>query len=396
MNVAVAGEPGSLSLWVGNNFGRISTLGSVYQKAYEDSGDEMAMKAVGTTPYQLVEYIPGTSLTLERSGKYWQDAAETMDLYGSNVDVINFKFVTDISQIATGLKTGELDMTNTIAAMDLPAFSEGGEYADRYTVVEEKANPAYMMMFNCSETSPCSNVNLRKAIAYGINSDQLLSSVLGGAGFRFNAFGNSKYGDYNPDWNKDGYFEYDLDTAKEYLRKFTDETGMQPGDVTLKLVLKDGAYTLGQEMTQAIQGFLMALGLNVTIDVRPENSYTDFINDPANWDCGLLCDNGASTDFLISWVQNVFLPDYYNHEGGQTFVVDEPFFELINECRTMSGHTAENMNRLNDHINENCYLYGLCGFYEYFVTANWITSVAHENRNCIAPGGCTYDWSLKK
>lgn len=226
MNVAVAGEPGSLSPWVGNNFGRISTLGSVYQhlvetdgfggemvgvimkgyeqvdertfdmpirdnvydtagnhitaadvvfsyqtdidmgfhagrlgvieklekvdeyvvrwtfktapndgdlcnvwiesyivsqKAYEDSGDEMAMKAVGTTPYQLVEYIPGTSLTLERSGKYWQDAAETMDLYGPNVDVINFKFVTDISQIATGLKTGELDMTNTIAAMDLPA-----------------------------------------------------------------------------------------------------------------------------------------------------------------------------------------------------------------------------------------------------------------------------------
>lgn len=204
MNVAVAGEPGSLSPWVGNNFGRISTLGSVYQKAYEDSGDDMAMKAVGTTPYQFVEYIPGTSLTLERSGKYWQDAAETMALYGSNVDVINFKFVTDISQIATGLKTGELDMTNTIAAMDLPAFSEGGEYADRYTVVEEKANPAYMMMFNCSETSPCSNVNLRKAIAYGINSDQLLSGVLGGAGFRLNAFGNSKYGDYNPDWNAHG------------------------------------------------------------------------------------------------------------------------------------------------------------------------------------------------
>ena len=61
-----------------------------------------------------------------------------------------------------------------------------------------------MMMFNCSETSPCSNVSLRKAIAYGINSDQLLSSVLGGAGFRLNAFGNSKYGDYNPDWNAHG------------------------------------------------------------------------------------------------------------------------------------------------------------------------------------------------
>ncbi|MGM9606568.1 MAG: ABC transporter substrate-binding protein [Oscillospiraceae bacterium] len=367
----------------------------VSQKAYEASDDEMAVDPVGTTPYKLVKYTPGTGITVERAESYWQDPAETFDLYGSNVDVINFKFVTDVSQIATGLKTGELDMTNSISAMDLPAFEEGGEYADDFNVVEEIANPAYMLVYNCSDDSPCSNANLRKAIAYAINADQLVESVLGGAGFRFNAFGNPKYGDYNDDWGKDGYFEYDLGVAKEYLAKFTQETGLQPGDVTLNLVIKEGTYSHEREMTEAIQGFLLGLGLNATIDSRPNNTYTDYINDSTTWDLGLLYDNGASTDYLISWLQNVLLPDYYTHEGGQTFIVDQYLFDLVNECRTMEGHNKENMNKLNDYLNENCYIYGLCGYYDYFVTADWITSIAHENRNCINPGGCTYDWSLK-
>lgn len=367
----------------------------VSQKSYEESGDEMAIKAVGSTPYQVKDYTPGSYLTVEKADSYWEGDTPVHAFYNANVDVINFKFITDASQIATGLKTGEVDMTNTISAMDLPAFQEGGEYADKFSAVEVAANPAYMLAYNCSEESVCSNANLRKAIAYGINADQLLESVLGGAGFRFNAFGNSKYGDYNDSWGKDGYFEYDLTTANEYLDKWTAETGLKPDDVTLKLVYKQGNTTFGEEMTTALQGFLLALGFNATIDIQADTTYTDHINDPTTWDLGLLCDNAASTDYLISWLQNVMLPDYYTHEGGQTFIVDEEMFDLIRTCMTMEGHTAENMDKLNDMINDNCYLYGLCGYYEYFVTANWITSVSHENRNCIFPGGCTYDWSLK-
>lgn len=367
----------------------------VSEKAYKDSGDEMAMNAVGTAPYKVREYVPGSHLTLEKAESYWQKSGDELSFFGANADVINFKFITDVSQIATGLKTGEVDMTNTIAAMDLPAFQDGGEYADDFNAVEVVANPAYMLGFNCSEDSVCSNVNLRKAIAYAINADQLVSGVLGGAGFRFNAFGNPKYGDYNDNWGKDGYFEYNMDEAKKYLDAFTKETGMKPGDVNLTLVLKEGNYTLGQEMTEAIQGFLMALGLNATISTQPATSYTDFINNSENWDLGLICDNGASKDYLISWLQNVMLPEYYPHEGGQLFIEDEEFINLVRECYSMEGHTAENMDKLNEAMNENCYIYGLCGYYEYFVTADWVTSVVNENRNCIFPGGCTYDWAAK-
>ena len=265
----------------------------VSEKAYKDSGDEMAMNAVGTAPYKVTNYTPGSSLTLEKSENYWEGDTPVHSYYEANVDVINFKFITDTSQIATGLKTGEVDMTNTISAMDLPSFMDGGEYADDFDAVEVAANPAYMLIYNCSEESACSNVNLRKAIAYGINADQLVESVLSGAGFRFNAFGNSKYGDYNDDWGKDGYFEYDLTVANEYLDKWTAETGMKPGDVTLNLVLEQANLTFGEEMTTALQGFLMALGFNVTIDIQPDTVYPDYINDPTNWDLGLLCENGA-------------------------------------------------------------------------------------------------------
>ncbi|MGM9521342.1 MAG: ABC transporter substrate-binding protein [Oscillospiraceae bacterium] len=369
----------------------------VSQASYEASDDEMALDPVGSTPYVLTDYTTGTSLTLEKADSYWQAPEDTFELYQANVDVINYKIITDVSQIATGLKTGEVDMTNTIAAIDLASFQEGGEYADGFTVVEERANPAYMLMFNCSDDSYCSNVNLRKAISCAINTDQIVSGVLGGAGFRFNALGNPKYGDYNDSWGKDGYFEYDMDAAKEYLDKFTQETGVNASDLNLVLTLKEGTYTFDEEVTVALQGFLYDLGINATIATQPATTYAEFIADPGNWDLGLICDNGASTAYLIQWYQNVMLPDYYDNDGaGQSHIADQTLFDMINNCRTIEGHTQENMDELNDYINDNCYFYGLCGYYEYFVTTNWITSVCHENRNCINPGGCTYDWSAKK
>ena len=44
----------------------------VSQKAYEESGDCMRTKPVGTGPYYVKDWSTGTSLTLAKNENYWQ------------------------------------------------------------------------------------------------------------------------------------------------------------------------------------------------------------------------------------------------------------------------------------------------------------------------------------
>lgn len=380
------------------NAGQLETLWSeamiVSEAAYKASPDGMATTPVGTGPYKFEEYVLGARVMLTKSDKYWQtDEALILQMHKANVDNIEFDIITDLSQMATALKTGSIDMTNTVDSVDLGAFKENGDYAEDFQVFQFQATNTYMLEFNCSEKSVCSNLNLRKAIAYAIDADQIVEAALKGEGFKVHGYGNSIYGDYNEAWDKEDYFEYDLDKAKEYLAAFEEETGKKVSEITLNFVLKEGIRPNDEDVMQIVQGYLMALGLNVNISVEAANNYVSFAADPTAWDLTIACENAASTNYLITWWENQMNPSYYESGRGTfNFITDDTLTELLYEAKSPEGHTSENMDKLQNYINDNVYYYGLCGYYENVVASKKVTSLYTECRVQILPGGCEYDW----
>lgn len=381
--------------------GQLETLWSeafiVSQAAYEASEDGMATSPVGTTAYKMTEYVPGASVKLEKADSYWQtDDSLTLQMYKANVDKIEFDIITDSNQMATALKTGTIDMTNTVDTVDLPAFQEGGEYADGFNDIQVISNNTYMLQFNCDESSPCGNENLRKAIAYAIDVDQIVDGVFEGDAFKVHAYGNKKYGDYDPAWDEADYFDYDPDKAAEYLAAFEDETGTKASDLNLKLITRDAARPNDTDVMQVIQGYLMAVGINSEITNQTVNNYIPCLDDPTAWDITMSSENAASSNYLIAWWENQMNPAYFDGEQTLSHIRDEKLTELINTAKTPEGHTTENMDALQEYMNEHMYNYGMVGYYENLVAANWITDVYTEFRTQILPGGCEYNWDAKK
>lgn len=381
--------------------GQLETLWSeafvVTQAAYEASDDGMAVDPVGTCNYEVTQYVPGATVTLSKTDKYWQtNEALTMQMYKANVDNIEFDIITDANQMATALKTGAIDMTNTVDSVDLPSFQEGGEYADNFTAFQIMANNTYMLQFNCDESAPTGNENLRMAIAYGIDVDQIIKTVFGGNAFKVHGYGNEKYGDYNKAWDKESYFDFDLEKAQEYLAAFEKETGIKASDLNLRLIVKEAARANDQDVMQIIQGYLLALGINSEIINQSVNNYVSFMSEPSAWEITMSSENAASSNYLIVWWENQMNPSYFNWGGTFGFVFDDKLTELINAAKTPEGHTTENMDTLQSYMNEHIYNYGMVGFYENVVAANWVTSVYTEFRIQILPGGCEYNWDAKK
>lgn len=382
------------------NDGQLETIWTeavvVTQAAYEASEDGMATIPVTTAPYQVTENVSGSRVIAVKNEDYWQkDESKVHQMSKQNVDNIEFDIITDMSQMANALKTGSIDMTNTIDAVDLPAFQEGGKYDEGFTDFQVEANNTYMLQFNCDSQSPCGNVNLRKAIMYAIDEEQIIDTVLGGDGFVVHGYGNQKYADYNPAWDEEPYFEYDVDKAKEYLAKFEEETGQKAEDITLTFINKEASRPNDNDMMQIIQGYLLAIGIQSELSVQGANNYVKFASDPTAWDITMSSENAASTNYLITWWENQMNPAYHPESGTFNFIKDDGLTELINITKTPEGHTVENMNALQQYLNDNAYVYGICGYYENVVTADWVTDLCTECRVQIIPGGCEYDWNEK-
>lgn len=84
----------------------------VSQKAFEETGDEMATKLVGTGPYKIKEFKQGAYLITEKNENYWQTNKELRGPYAmQNVDQIKKVFITENSQREIALQTGTVDIS---------------------------------------------------------------------------------------------------------------------------------------------------------------------------------------------------------------------------------------------------------------------------------------------
>ena len=185
----------------------------VSQAAYEASSDKMAVSSISTAPYMVTDYVPNVSIAFEKNPNYWQtDESVQNPLYRNmTVDKLEYIKIAESSQQTIALETGAIDAFEKIGNTEVANFIEGGRDADNFTVLGYPSDLSYIFYF--SREGICGNdVNLRKAMLYGIDKEALLVGGFDGMGTLPTFYGApGGMSDLTPNSASEDYFKYDLE-----------------------------------------------------------------------------------------------------------------------------------------------------------------------------------------
>lgn len=338
-----------------NNLSCLDTLFALNmftEAAYTGSGDDMASEPVGTGGYVLTESTVGASYVLELRDDYWQTDEQYINEFNDfKLEKITVNIITDTAAIAVALEKGEIDVSPDVAASDYVNFVNGTEAKEGYGLCLGPDNSFVRVDYNGGPNSPCNDINLRKAIAYAIDSDSCAYSVHGDFGFQCENATNPGLLDSEASLFKADYYPYDPAKAQELLGQSS-----YNGE-TLKVLVMPNMNV--RPAATLIQQYLAAVGINVELLQYEFAQYS-----PLKWET-----TGLEWDIQLQGVSagDVFV--YQSIEelrprddiAGENFLyfTDDKLTELYKAVASEETYGIAATEELLDYVEENCYLYGL-------------------------------------
>jgi peptide/nickel transport system substrate-binding protein len=215
----------------------------------------------GSGPFMFKEWVKGDHLTVVRNPHYWQKDSQGQALpYLSSV---TYHPITNGTVEFTNLQTGNIDVAD---AVDPSLVSQAK--ANPNLIYRQQASLSFAGFELNTKAAPFDNVNVRQAVAWGVNRNEILNTVLKGVGVL-------AQGPLSPgSWAYDSSFSpysYDVNKAKAALQ----QAGLS--NVGFTLLIPSGSPLNTQE-AQFIQSELQPVGITVTIK---EEVFATLLDDTA-------------------------------------------------------------------------------------------------------------------
>ena len=327
----------------------------ITKAAWENSPDEMATYPVGTGGYVLNKdaSTTGAVYVFERRDDYWQtDEQYICARNKNNLEKLTVKIIPDVSTLATELETGGIDFATEIATNDWQLFlNNDASTKDGYISMAGQNNAFVHLMFNCGPNSPCQDIKLRQAICYAIDSAALAYSIYGDMGQVCNTATNPNLSDSSLDFGHDNYFPYDIAKAKQLV-----EESSYDGETLTMLVLPKVTITPSATL---IQAYCNAIGVKIELMTPKMAEFRKIRTEPTGevYDIELLGATSADDTVYVS-VKELDSRAYKNGLS-RVFVKDDKLQELYEKVGNADTTSPEVIQELLNHIEENCYLYGM-------------------------------------
>mgnify|MGYP001028471359 CR=1 FL=1 len=212
---------------------------------------EFTKVMAGTGPYKLVEHVRGSHIKLAANSDYWGGKPK--------VDTIIVKPITEAGARLMALEAGEVDFVYAVPPADIPRL---------------EANPNIQMIYGIptramhaplnTQWGPLKDKRVRQALNYAVDKVTMNERLFKGRAQIMDAPINDRsFGYY-----KAGPYPYDPAKAKQLLK----DAGYADGfEVTIRY--GKGRWLMGDEVVEALQSYLAAVGVKVKIEALEWAAY---------------------------------------------------------------------------------------------------------------------------
>ena len=263
----------------------------------------------GCGPYKLVSYDDSTELTYEPFEDYYGEKAK--------LDKIIIKYIDDENTKMMSFKNGEIDMCDLNATL-LKQYKEDADVKD----LINQYGPLGVTFVNLNlKNKYLADKRVRQALSLAINRQELVDTVMNGAGTVASGWLNPKTPGFDDSAEA---FPYDVDKAKALLK----EAGVDGFSLTC------GVRAADQPVMVAIQDYWKKIGVDLKVNVQDAAKWS------ADWAAGSLEVTELSWHPLYADGDNHMYTYFYseNAKGKSSFYNNPEFDKLMDEAR---GSTDE-------------------------------------------------------
>jgi len=286
--------------------------GILNRQAVEEAGDDYGtLEAVGTGPYEYVEWSTGDYIELERFEDYRGEVPDP--------ETVTIRPIVEDTVRAIELETGGVDIAYGIAPPDEERLREDPESS-----LEPYHSLAILYVGLNVQEEPLDEIEVRQALNYAVNTEDIIEHIYGGHGAEADGPLAENIRGYNPDL--EGY-EYDPDKAGEILA----DAGYED-ELTLSLYTTEDPQYL--QTAELVQDNLRQVGVDVEV---------------VTLDLGDMLDRTAQGEhdmFVITWgtitgdadygLYPTFHSDQFGEPGNRTFYASDRVDELLERARTVT------------------------------------------------------------
>ncbi len=157
----------SLPMTLGNKYGAVVPAGYFDD---ENAKNRMNAESVGTGPFKLVEFNPNQNMLIARHEEYWDEGMPYLD-------EINFSFLPNSASMLVALRNQRVDLVPLSRPQDVQQVSDvEGLVIERWPSLNQKA------LDLGAELEPLDDPRVRKAIALGIDKEEIMRASIGDFG----------------------------------------------------------------------------------------------------------------------------------------------------------------------------------------------------------------------
>ncbi len=233
----------------------VKNLGTSYadifpRKACEEAGTSWGVgtNLIGTGPYKIAENDDTTKVVLVKNENYHGGKV--------NLDELHVFFFDSDQTKLIAFENGDIDFCDLNASLLEQYKSSNPDQITAY----HPLGTTFMSLNLKSEY--INNLNVRKAISLAINREELVKTVLNGAGIPATSFLNNNIPGHDTSLP---VYEYNPEIAKQLLK----EAGFANG-ITVKAEVRQQESAI----FSAIQGYLAEVGINLALTVVDNATWT--------------------------------------------------------------------------------------------------------------------------
>jgi peptide/nickel transport system substrate-binding protein len=211
-------------------------------------------RPVGTGAYVLDHFDPGVRIALKKSGDYWKEGR-------GNLDAAEITVIGDGSERLDALVSHQIDIINRVDHRAVALLAKTPK-----TEIVRAPGGWHTVMAMAMDKPPYDNPDIRLALKYATDREQILKALFGGYG----ALGND-----HPIPPGDPYFNKDLPQRKHDPERTAFHLKKSGIDPTIVLQTSGAAFAGAVDMGALVQSSASKAGLKIELKKEPADGFWD-------------------------------------------------------------------------------------------------------------------------